>query len=59
MMMKDDPVIDRIRQVRRRISEKYDHDPNKLVMHYIELEKRHPERFVNLEQIRKEQNEAS
>jgi len=38
--MKDDPVIDRIRKARKAISERFSHDPKKLVNHYIELEKK-------------------
>ena len=35
-----DPVIDEIREVRHRISERYGHDPAKLVAHYMELQER-------------------
>ena len=52
--MKDDPVIDRIRKVRRRISKKVDHDPKKLVKHYIELERKHPKDFINLDESPRE-----
>jgi len=38
--MKNDPVIDRIRNVRKQISAKYNHDPKKFVEHYIEQEKK-------------------
>ncbi len=43
--MKSDPVIDRIREVRRKISEKYDHDTTKLIQHYQELEKKTTRKF--------------
>ena len=46
-MTKNDPVIDRIREVRLRISEEHDHDPQKLVDHYIELEKQNQGRFLD------------
>lgn len=39
MSIDDDPVIDRIRKIRRIISEEHDNDPKKLVEHYINLEK--------------------
>ena len=41
-----DDVIDRVRAVRRKISESVGHDPEALVRHYQELEKNHQERMV-------------
>ncbi len=38
--MERDPVIDRIRETRHKISEKYGHDTKKLIQHYQELEKK-------------------
>ena len=38
--------IDRIREVRHRISEQFGHDPYRLVAYYMELQKEHPERMV-------------
>ena len=46
MKYKDDPVIKRIRDVRHEISAKFDHDPGKLVAHYIELQKKYANRIV-------------
>ena len=34
----NDPVIDEIREVQRRISARFDHDPAKLVTFYIEMQ---------------------
>lgn len=45
MKYKDDPVIKRIRDVRHKISAKFDHDPEKLVAHYIELQKKYADRL--------------
>jgi hypothetical protein len=44
--MSDDPVIDAVREARHRISAKFDHDPRKLVEHYIRLQERHRERIA-------------
>jgi len=44
--MKIDPTIRRIRDVRHRISEQCDHDPEKLVAYYIRRQKEHPEKLV-------------
>jgi hypothetical protein len=41
-----DPVIDEIREVRHRISERYDHDPARLIAHYMELQERYRDRLL-------------
>lgn len=46
MGKKTEGPIDQIRRVRHEISEKFDHDPRKLVEHYMELQKRHEERLI-------------
>jgi hypothetical protein len=43
--MPSDPVIDRIRETRKRISEQFDHDPVKLILYYRELEKQYANRI--------------
>lgn len=35
-----------IREVRHRLSERFGHDPYRLVAHLIELQKQHPEKLV-------------
>jgi hypothetical protein len=37
--MKADPAIDEIREVRRKISAEFGHDPRRLMAHYVEYEK--------------------
>jgi len=44
--MQDDPAIASIREARHRISEQFDHDPKKLVEHYIRLQEQHKERLL-------------
>ncbi len=44
--MKEDPIIDEVRRVRHRISEKFNHDPRKLVEHYLKLQERHKDRIL-------------
>jgi hypothetical protein len=58
-MIKDNPLIERIRKVRHQISEECNHDPRQLVEHYIELEKKHERRFVDFEEIYQEIPEHS
>lgn len=45
-MKQSDPTIERIRQVRHEISERFDHDPDKLVRHYMELDKQFADRLL-------------
>jgi hypothetical protein len=42
-----DPVIDEIREVRHRISERFAHDPVRLVAYYIKLQERYSERLTS------------
>ena len=46
----NDPVIERIREARHKISEENAHDPEKLVAYYIELQKRYSQRLVESSQ---------
>ena len=39
-------MIDEIREVRQRISARFDNDPSRLVAHYIELQRQHEERLI-------------
>ena len=41
-----DPVIDEIREVRRRISARFAHDPVQLVAYYMELQKQYQDRLI-------------
>ncbi len=47
MMMKDDPTIAPIREIRRRISALCGHGPKRIVKYYIALQKKYQERLVN------------
>lgn len=42
-----DPLIDEIRRVRHEISARFDHDPQKLVAYYMELQEQHRERLLS------------
>jgi hypothetical protein len=48
-----DEAIEEVRDIRRQISARFDHDPVKLVEHYIQLQKRHGDRLIDLETLRK------
>ena len=43
--MRDDPVIEHIRQVRRKIAEENNFDKAKLIKHYQEIEKKTTRKF--------------
>ena len=42
----NDPVIDEVRAVRRRISELCGHDPDRLVAYYMELQQKFADRLI-------------
>jgi hypothetical protein len=44
--MHPDPVLACVREARMHISEEFNHDPELLVKHYMELQKRHKDRLV-------------
>lgn len=39
-------TLARIREVRHEISKEFDHDPKRLIEHYIELQQQHHDRLV-------------
>lgn len=41
-----DDAIEEVREIRRRISARFDDDPARLAEHYMELQKRHADRLV-------------
>lgn len=53
-----DDVIEEVREVRRRISERFDHDPVRLVEYYMEVEKQYADRLVDRETLRKRRSAA-
>jgi hypothetical protein len=42
----NDPVIDEIREVRHRISARFEHDLVRLVAYYIEMQKQYQDRLI-------------
>lgn len=45
-----DPVIDEIREVRHRISSRFDHDPKRLVAYYMELQRQYSDRLLEMQE---------
>ena len=54
-----DPVIDEIREIRHRISARCDHDPARLVVYYMELQKQYQDRLVETEKTAERTNQAA
>jgi len=53
----NDPVIEKIREVRHQISEEHNHDPEKVVAYYVELQKRFSERLLEPSQTEEDDAE--
>jgi hypothetical protein len=53
-----DDAIEEVREIRRRISARFDHDPVKLGEHYMEFQKRHADRLVDPRTWRKGESAA-
>ena len=45
--IQDDQPIDEIRELRRRISARFDHDPVRLVAYYVKLQEQYRDRLIN------------
>ena len=53
-----DPVIDEIHAIRLRISERFGHDPARLVAHLIELQEQHRDRLFDPAKLNPRTNES-
>jgi hypothetical protein len=56
---RSDPAIDEIREIRQRISARFDNDPALLVAHYINLQERHRERLIGPPETAKPADESA
>ena len=46
-MIKNDLTITQIREIRHQISERFNHDPKKIVEYYIEMQKKYKDRLLD------------
>ena len=46
-------ALEQVRAARHRISKRFDHDPRKLVEHYMELQQEYKDRLVGAEEEKK------
>lgn len=51
-MIKNDLTITQIREIRHQISERFNHDPKKIVEYYIELQKKYKDRLLDEPKIK-------
>ena len=42
-----DPTLEEIREIRHRISERFEHKPERLLAHYMEIQKEYESRWVD------------
>jgi hypothetical protein len=57
--IRNDPPIDEIREVRRRISARFDHDPARLVAYYIKLQEQYRDRLIDTTKTTEETNQTA
>ena len=57
--IEDDPVIDEIREVRHRISERFDHDPDRLVAYYMELQKSYADWLLGTSKVPEQKGQSA
>jgi hypothetical protein len=53
-----DAVIDEIREVRHRISERFGHDPERLVGYYMELQQRYADRLIDSSKVAEKEDQS-
>ena len=51
---RNDQPIDEIRELRRRISARFDHDPARLVAYYVKLQEQYRNRLIDTPKTREE-----
>lgn len=51
-------TLERVRDARHQISEKFNHEPEKLIKYYMELQQNYKNRFVDLQGIRENKQAA-
>jgi hypothetical protein len=57
--MKNDQPIDEIREVRRRISARFDHDPARLVAYYVKLQEQYRDRLIDAPKATEEKDQTA
>ena len=47
-MNNNDPTIDEIRKMRHQISQRFNHDPERIIEYYIKLQQKYKNRLIDL-----------
>ena len=55
----NDQPIDEIRELRRRISARFDHDPARLVAYYMKLQEQYRDRLIDTENSTEQSDHAT
>jgi hypothetical protein len=54
-----DPAIEEIREVRHRISERFDHDPERLVAYYMDFQQHYADRLIDTSKVAEKKDESA
>ena len=57
--IRSDQPIDEIRELRRRISARFDHDPARLVAYYVKLQEQYRDRLIDTPQPTEKPNHTT
>ena len=55
----NDAVIEEVREVRHRISARFDHDPTRLVTYYEDLQKQYQDRLLDTSTKKNEKDQSA
>jgi hypothetical protein len=56
--IRNDQPIDEIRELRRRISARFDHDPARLVAYYVKVQEQYRDRLIDTAKTTQETDHA-
>jgi len=54
-----DDAVEEVRQIRRQISARFNHDPVKLAEHYMERQERHGDRLIDKPKSQRQEESAA
>jgi hypothetical protein len=57
--MKNDQPIEEVRELRRRISARFEHDPARLVAYYIKLQEQYRDRLIDPAKTSEEKDQTA
>ena len=57
--IRNDQPIDEIRELRRRISARFDHDPARLVAYYVKLQEQYRDRLIDTAKTSEGKNQTA